>query len=304
MKVIKKEFLINPKKISHWWQSHAMAPTAVLIDPNTIRIFVGAWDDKGISRIGYIDICANSLKEIKAISSAPVIDIGAPGTFDDNGVFPGHAYIHNGTVFLYYTGFQLSDKIRHFNFGGLATSTNGVNFKKESAAPILDRADEGLHVRAGQSILFDGRRFLTTYSAGSDWQMAGGKLRPVYDVFFQTSDNPRMFGKTGRRIIACDLAVEHGLGRPQICTIGSDTLVFYTRRLLSMKYSFGCARKTKGEEWVRLDRDFDIPFGRPGEFDSSMVYFPSFLNVNGRNLIFYSGNDFGKAGIGVLEFEY
>ena len=54
---------------------------------------------------------------------------------------------------MYYTGFQLGHKIRHYNFGGLAISKDGGDtFKRYSQAPIMDRADEGLFVRAGQSI--------------------------------------------------------------------------------------------------------------------------------------------------------
>ena len=118
---------------NNWWFSHTMAPTAILINKNTIRIFIGCWDENKISRIGYIDVCSKNPLKIKNISKKPVLDIGFNGLFDENGVFPGHANIFNNKVFLYYTGFQLGYKVRHYNFGGLAISKNSSeHFSKVS----------------------------------------------------------------------------------------------------------------------------------------------------------------------------
>ena len=51
--------------------------------------------------------------------------------FDDNGVFPGHVNLFSNKIFLYYTGFQLGKKVRHYNFGGLAISNrNGSSCTK------------------------------------------------------------------------------------------------------------------------------------------------------------------------------
>ena len=38
--------IIKPKNINSWWSSHAMAPTAILIDKEIIRVFIGCWDEK------------------------------------------------------------------------------------------------------------------------------------------------------------------------------------------------------------------------------------------------------------------
>ncbi|PWU13156.1 MAG: hypothetical protein C5B49_15110 [Bdellovibrio sp.] len=312
MKYLGKDFIFKADRVAPWWQSHTMAPTAILLG-ETIRVFLGCWDSNGISRIGFIDLQAGDPKMVKAVSDAPVLEIGRPGTFDDNGVFPGHAYAYDGQIYLYYTGFQLSDKVRHFNFGGLAISKDGKHFLKTSEAPILDRADEGLHVRAGQSVIYQDHRVKSCYSAGTGWLHIGGELRPVYDVHYQESNNFTDFKNKGTRIIECNLAVEHGLGRPQICSVDNEIYVFYTRRMLDMKYYFGYAKLVRNcgvaeggdlehGSWHRLDSAVTVPFGRQGEFDSDMIYFPSFLQVGNRKYVFYSGNEFGKGGLGVIRF--
>lgn len=281
-----------------------MAPAAVLIDSKVIRVYCGGWDENGISRIGYIDVDANCPSKVLNVSERPVLDIGIDGAFDENGVFPGHVYRDGNKILLYYTGFQLGHKIRHYNFGGLAISEDGGNtFSRASQAPVIDRADEGLFVRAGQSIVKEEGIYHSCYSAGSGWTNAGGKPRPTYDVYYQNSREYNRFSISGRPIVECDHSVEHGLGRPQLVNIKGNYLVFYTRRVLDMKYSFGCAISQDLNTWERVDSAFETHHGKDGEFDSEMVYFPCVLSWKNKIYIFYSGNGFGKEGLGYGELE-
>lgn len=285
-----------------WWHSHTMAPSAVLLDDEKIRVFLGCWDKAGISRIGYIDVRADRPTEIIALSGQPVLEIGAPGTFDDNGVFPAHAAIVGDAVYLYYTGFQLGHKVRYFNFGGLAISRDHDNrFERVSQAPVLDRADEGLTVRAGQSVLLEDGVFHTVYSAGSGWSEVGGIMRPHYDVYYQASADGISYARTGRPILRQNTATEHGLGRPQLTRLGRRYAIFHTRRTLDFHYHFGLALSDDLREWARSDHLIQLPHG--DGFDSEMVYFPSLLHVPhlGRYYLFYSGNQFGRDGLGVAE---
>lgn len=299
-------FVFKPEGNRAWWRSHAMAPAPILLDPKTVRVYLGCWTEDKISRIGYVDVSAQDPTRVISQSESPVLDIGRDGCFDENGVFPAHAYsFGDDRVYLYYTGFQLGHKIRHYNFGGLAVSRdNGRTFARHSEAPILDRADEGLFVRAGQSIEKAENGFHAVYSAGSSWHMCQGELRPVYDVYYQKTEDGIVMARSGRKIAACDLGVEHGLGRPQIIRLNDKLYVFYTRRIIQdMKYFLGCAWSRDGEEWRRSDEVFDgIAFGEEGAFDREMIYFPGVVKVSGNKaLLFYSGNYFGRDGMGVIE---
>jgi hypothetical protein len=280
-----------------------MAPAAVELDDKRLRIYVGCWDEAGISRIGFIDVSSDDPQKVISVSSEPILNIGRDGTFDENGVFPAHATCVDSKIYLYYTGFMLGHKIRHYNFGGLALSEDGISFTRVSEAPVLDRADEGLHVRAGQSILVKNNIFHTCYSAGTGWADIGGVSRPTYDVFYQASPDGLTYAAQGKRIVACDHAVEHGLGRPQLIEWDGHYCVFYTRRLVSMRYHMGCAISDDGTHWRRVDEWIDLPYGAPGSFDSDMVYFPNVIRTRGgRVYLFYSGNAFGGGGLGCAEW--
>lgn len=310
MKATKKSFIYSAKANSDWWKTHVMAPAPIRLNQDTIRIFCGCWSEQKISRIGYIDVDATNPSIVKGISKKFVLDIGEPGCFDDNGVFPGHVYnFGDGKIYLYYTGFQLSDKVPFFNFGGLAISAdNGMTFSRHSKAPVLDRADEGLLTRAGQSIEVNPLGgFHSVYSAGGGWFFCNGKDRPIYEVFYQETPDGISMNKSGRKIVSCDFSVEHGLGRPQIINLGEYYYVFYTRRIISdMKYFMGCSRSLDCKTWERFDSVFDgIPFGEKGAFDDQMMYFPAVLRVSEHKAFcFYCGNHYGEEGIGYLELDF
>lgn len=302
MQWVKKGKIFTPNNIASWWKSHAMAPSAIQINALTLRIYLGCQDEQGISRIGYVDLDSENPSHIQSLCAQPVLDIGEPGTFDDNGLIPGHAYFYNQKVYLYYTGFELGHKVRHFNFGGLAMSDDGIHFTRASQAPILDRSDEGLHARSGQSIWVENGLFHSCYSAGTGWQPVGGKLRPFYDVYYQTSSNGIEFRKKGKHIIACDKSKEHALGRPQLTKLGKQYYVFSACRTLNMRYCISCAVSDDLLTWRRIDDTPIIAHGENGEFDSEMVYYPSVVTtMKGKTFLFYCGNDFGKTGLGYAE---
>ncbi len=99
------------------WAKHSfMTPTPFQYDDNTIRIYGGCRDDEGVSRIGYIDVDASNPSNVLNISNKPVLDIGRPGMFDDNGIILGDVISVENKVYMYYVGFQLvkKDKISRF----------------------------------------------------------------------------------------------------------------------------------------------------------------------------------------------
>lgn len=303
MKFIKKDKIFEWTTPNDWWKSHTMAPSAIYWQ-GKIRVFIGAWDHSPISRITYIDLDPNDPTVIlKVNDEKPILDIGEDGMFDDNGVFPAHACVIDDKIYLYYTGFQSGVKVPHYNFGGLSISEDGENFKRVSQAPILDRADEGLLVRAGQSVFKENEIFRTTYSVGNGFTYVGGKERPTYDVCYQESINGIDYEKKGRMIVSADQEIEHGLGRPQLIKINSEYFVFYTRRMINMKYFLGCARSNDCNIWEKDENLFSEIQHSTDDFDSDMIYFPSVVYVPDTNkyLLFYCGNGFGKTGFGYME---
>src|SRR4051812_13265197 len=88
-----------------WAKSHAMIPTPVAISDDIIRIYLTFCDENGVGRVGYIDVDAKDPAKILNISEKPVLDIGLPGTFDENGaVQTSLVKLPDGRQYLYYVG--------------------------------------------------------------------------------------------------------------------------------------------------------------------------------------------------------
>ena len=88
MKWKKLGLLYVPDGERTWAVSHAASPTASMPNEDRVRIFVALLDRAQVGRIGYVDVEAANPLRVLQVSREPVLDIGVPGTFDDNGVMP------------------------------------------------------------------------------------------------------------------------------------------------------------------------------------------------------------------------
>ena len=109
-----------------WAHSHAMLPTPMRLADGRLRILLGVCDANIVSRVGWIEIHEKDPRRVINVAQEPVLDIGAPGHFDDNGVNPCCAVtLPDGSVRLYYVGYQLQRNIPYTLFTGSAPSTPG-----------------------------------------------------------------------------------------------------------------------------------------------------------------------------------
>jgi hypothetical protein len=288
------------------WQSHMMAPAPRVIQENgNIEVFIGGWNGLGISSIYSIELDPISLEYITGSSHLRLFP-GIDGAFDENGVFPASIIDDQNEWYLSYTGFQLGTKIPHYNFGGVATpSLEGKLLERVSMTPILDRADEGLTVRAGLTgvkLQNAQDEWFSAYAAGSTFEFINGKLRPNYSVFTQKS-NPLHTSKKGHLTVAYS-EDEHGVGRPYLLQYKKKVYLFYTRRMRNFSYLPGVSiSHDQGKTFERIDSELENVSERILGFDDEMQYFPAPLISQDRLLVFYNGNNFGRFGMGIWEFQ-
>ncbi|MBL4694847.1 hypothetical protein JKY72_05770 [Candidatus Gracilibacteria bacterium] len=303
MRFQKKGLIYKAEKVNEWWNSHTQSPVAIVLG-DKIRIYLGCFAEDGIVRMGFVDVDPENEMKVLKISDNPVLDLGQPGAFDDNGVFPASAIEKDGKIYLYYTGFQKADKIRYTMFGGLAVSEDGGDsFERVQEFPVTDRSEEGLFFRGGPSVIDQGDKFMVSYSAGSEWETVGGKERPCYDIYISESKDGVNFPLRGRKVLSYDRAKgEHGTGRPLIKYIGGKYHMYFCVRMMDMKYSMGYAWSDDGQNWTRDDEAMGFSHSEEG-WDSEMVYFPSVLEYGEKVYMFYCGNDYGRDGIGWAEVQ-
>ena len=300
MKWEKKGLIYCPDGSMDWAQHSALTPTPILLDDSTIRVYAGLRDDKGVSRIGYVDINADDPSCVRAVSTVPVLDVGIPGTFDDNGVILGDITTHNNVMYMYYIGFQLVDKVKFLAFTGLATSIDGgSSFQRHSNAPILDRSNNELYFRAIHSVMFEDEVWKVWCGVGSDWVWINEIPYPKYEVRYYESTDGVNFPEKGHICIE-NTENEYRIGRPRVIKRDNIYRMFYTKGTLKKEYLPGYAESVDGKHWTRKDHEIGISPSGDG-WDSSQLCYPSIISCKNRTYMFYNGNDYGKTGFGFAE---
>lgn len=295
-----------------WWPgkdapelaaSHAMGPTPFVLDEDTIRVFITCLDQAGRGRPYFVDVDAADPTRLLRVSPRPLMDIGGPGTFDDNGVLPLAVVNYEGALHMFYAGFELCRNIRYRIFTGLAVSRNdGESFTRVSRSPILDRSSDELYFRGGPFSLVEDGRFRLWYVAGDTWTEIDGKPMPTYDLRYLESDDGVQWPSRGAVSMALTREDEHGFGRPWVVKRASDRYeLYYSIRRKSLRaYRLGYAESRDGIHWDRKDHEMGLDVSDQG-FDSKAIMYAAVVGAQGREYCFYNGNDFGIDGFAVAE---
>lgn len=288
----------------HWWaRSHASSPTPVWLDDGTLRVYVQCRDDRNVGRIGYVDLDPTDPRRVIREATAPVLDVGRPGMFDDNGVFQTSVLrLADGRFYMYYVGFEICHHVRYRLLTGLAVSVDeGQTFERVSTTPVLDRSAGEELFRCGPWVLRDARGFRMWYIAGNSWEQIGNKWLPVYDLRHVRSADGIHWPSAGARVLPINPAKEHGIGRPVVRQVGDSYEMFYSiRRREPAAYGMGYALSNDGLTWSRADARLGLTPSASG-WDAESVEYGVDIQTAGKTWLLYNGNDFGGTGFGIAE---
>jgi len=298
----KKNKIYTPKYDGSWMDNTALTPTPFLLNQDTIRIFVSFRDPSGIGRLGYVDVEAENPSKVIRISSNPVLDIGSPGAFDDNGMILGDIVRYKDDLLLYYVGFQLATKCKFLAFTGLAISKDkGQTFSRHSEVPIYDRYDGGKYIVAIHSIFVENKIFRCWYATCNGWTEINGQSYPKYDISYCESNDGINFN-SGTRCITCDEQNgEYRIGRPRVFKYDNKYIMYFTYGTKDGRYQAGQAISDDGITWLRNDEELTLMPSNQG-WDSKHISYPSYIcSPLGKQYLFYNGNDHGVDGFGYAQ---
>lgn len=304
----KKQGLVCKPNGRWWYKTHCYCPTPIVMD-NYIRVYYAAWDGDSRGRITFVDLDKTDPRIILYEHDNFVLDIGKPATFDVDGVGPSYIIKHEGSIWMYYFGFQRTSDINAtIVLCGLAVSDdNGVIFNRVSNIPILERLNNELDLRSSVSVLAEKDIFRVWYTASvGGWTKTDGTLfsksrYPNYSIrYIESKDGINFCGGGG---VCLDLREdEFALGRPWVLKEDGIYKMWYSRRSVSQSYLFGYAESIDGISWNRLDEKINIDTSTT-EWDSEMVCFPTIINTATKKYLFYNGNKHGKDGFGLMVWE-
>ncbi len=304
MNWVKEGLIYCPDGSSAWAKQYASLPIPFLIAPDRLRIFLSLCDENMIGRVGYVDVDPANPKTILDISREPILDIGRPGRFDENGLIASCVLSVGDKLYMYYVGYQLGQKVRYYQFAGLAISEDrGKSFSRVQEVPVIDRSDGESLNRTAPFVMFEARRFRMWYVGGNEWTEVNGKTLPIYNMRYIESEDGINWPGSGRICLNFQSEDEHVIGRPWIFKEGSLYRMFLSSRTRSKGYRIGYAESDDGIVWRRLDELVGINVSENG-WDSQMISYASIFKWQGQTYMFYNGNDCGRTGFGWAVLEH
>ena len=303
MKWLKRGLIYSPQNDCWWKKKYGMMPTPEFIeDENVIRIYFGVTDNYNNGRGTYIDVDADNPGVIINKADTYILNIGVPGSFDDCGAIPSSIIDTDGKKYMYYVGFQRTEKVPYMLFSGLAQSIDEQNFEKYSEAPIIDRSRNNSVSNAAPFVIVENGAFRMWFWLGRQWTSINGKLYIQADICEAVSCDGISWRIKDLPCITVNSKLEFSVGRPWVIKDGYVYKMWYSIRYIDKLYRIGYAESADGSIWIRKDHEAGIDVSENG-WDSEMVCYPSVIKVKGRTFMFYNGNNNGETGFGYAELE-
>jgi hypothetical protein len=276
-----------------------MSPTPLMMPDGNLRLFIACADASTVSRITYLDIDPTNPTKVLHTPEKPVLDIGEPGAFDDNGVNPCSVVsLGPSRLRLYYVGYQLQRKIPYTLFTGIAeTSQSFGPFRRLQRTPVLDRTPDETFFRTAPCVVPQAGRWLMWYIGGGEWTNVNGKMQPVYSVRHVTSPDGLDWSEPSVECLRPQLPEEIGLGRPFVRLHGGGFEMHFSIRGKS-GYRAGYATSPDGLNWKRQEDPGGLVTSPEG-WDSEMFCYGAVVDGPSGQLMYYNGNGYGRTGVGV-----
>ncbi|MDC1450345.1 hypothetical protein N8477_06190 [Candidatus Thioglobus sp.] len=291
----KYDLFIEPQRDKFWSISHAMIPTPLSMGNGIYRIYYSGRNIDNQSHIGWADVNLNEPFEVIRHSEEPVLSPGKLGCFDDNGVTPSCVIdLGNGELAMYYIGWNPGSTVRMHLFGGMAISKDGgETFERWSQAPILERCSSDPYLNTAPWVVKAGDEYRIYYVSGHEWIH---KDLPRYNIKMGHSKDGKNWVREGHVCIDFKDENENALARPFVIYDDNIWKMWFAHK--TNFYRLGYAESIDGINWIRRDEFAGLTVSESG-FDSEMLEYAAIVKYNGRNFIFYNGNNYGSEGIGL-----
>jgi hypothetical protein len=269
-------------------------------------------DGKFLSHVAYADFSLD-LRSVLAVNRVPVLPLGGLGCFDEHGIFPFSPVRVGKEIWAYTTGWSRRVSVSVETAIGLAVSVdNGRTFERAGPGPVLGPSlEEPCLVGDAFVRQFDGR-FHMWNMFGIGWKQFAGEAAPdrIYKIGHALSEDGIEWVKGEARAIIPDrLGPDECQALPAVIPLqGRYLMVFCYRQARGFRadstrgYRLGQAWSDNLYDWTRSDDPPDFAASH-GSWDSEMVCYPHLCEIQGRVVLLYNGNSFGREGFGAAVLE-
>lgn len=284
-----------------WMISHTTAPSALYLGDSKFRIYFNSRNRENKSQPGYIDIKFENQYSVKVInvSERPVLKLGDPGLFDDAAIFAQSFVKRNELIYMYYNGWMRGVSVPYYTSIGLAISKDGgLSFNRYSPAPILCRSKIDPYGTGSPWVIYEDGIWRMWYLSIVRFGWIDGNPMYYYHIKYAESEDGIHWDRRGIVAIDFEHPGETRIARP--CVIYEDGIykMWYCYAIGLGGYKIGYAESEDGIKWIRKDDDISF-MGEVGDWDRGMMAYPFVFKYRNRKYMIYSGNEYGKGGMGL-----
>lgn len=303
--------LFQPDGRLPWMNEYAQVPTTLLLD-DRLRVYFScrprrAADGSCLSHSGFVDLDRGDPRRILAVSQDPVLALGGPGCFDQFGIMAGSVLAVGDEVWLYYCGWTRSVAVPYNWAIGLAVSRDGgSSFARIGKGPVVGPSLAEPYLQACPVVRRNGPRdWQMWYLSGTAWLQTLDTPESVYVLMHARSEDGIHWKRDGQPLIPARVDLECQTSAAPFFHQGRHHLLFSYRHGLDFRngargYRIGHAWSDDGLHWHRDDEQTGIEPASSG-WDAEMVCYPHVFELDGRTLLLYCGNAFGRQGFGWAE---
>jgi len=286
---IKKGILLKPDKKNDW-MSHHLGPTFAISRKNRfIDIYFSARNKENLSSIGKFtfDTIQRTKTKCKKIFSFSKSNLP-----DQHGVSYPVIYYHNNRTYLFYVGWKKNLKYRFENNLILA-------LKRKKKFVRLKKIFNSRLSTFGSGSCFILKKNNTHYMWFTSFIKRKLKkknnLNYEYLIKLAKSKDLINWRVEKRKCINFKSKKENAISKPTIIFKNNQYHMWYCYR--GIKYKIGYAVSKDGSIWKRKDNKVKF-IGIDYKWDNLEKCYPSVVNIKKKIYMIYSGNNFGKNGIG------
>jgi len=309
-------FEICEKRFSDYHLGWAQGPQSIQIGDFRRIFFSTRFTDTAgyvFSEVRFIDFDLTLTKRLSEPSDS-VINRSAPGSFDEDGIFPLHPIqesLVGAARFQAFTcGWQRKSSVDiDMKVGLVETKDGGISFERIFKGPIMGPTPVEPFLIGDPSAIYANGKFFVYYIFGTDWVVSGDNIPEREYKIGVAEFNPKnseIHSRVGAQIIANRISIE-AQAMPSVVFFEGVFHMFYCFRSVfdfrtnpKAGYRLAHAFSDDGIHWSNSDSLF---LKSSSAWDEEMQCYPSAYIHEDYVYVLYNGNQFGKSGFGSLKIE-
>ncbi|UYG06240.1 hypothetical protein [Halomonas sp. M4R1S46] len=292
--------LIKPSLSHPKWLRHYTGASSIVEGPRAglFWCYITGRDDKNRSLIGRILVDLEGKASVIDIAHRPCLSHGSLGSFDEDGVsYP--CVVSDGEVLhLFYTGWVATCSTGFQNHLGRAISHDGgQNFIRISRAPVMHRTDDEPFSIGSTFVTLEGRKWRMWYTSFIEWYRKTDSVSAGHRYLIRYAESED--GERWHRDYVDRIGFgpeEHSVCHPSVLKLEDTFHMWFCAR--GEYYRIFHAVSRDGLTWHRLP--YRLSRDVLGDWDHDSQCYPSAFEHKGFVYVVYSGNEYGKGGLGMV----